>query len=112
MARGFGGIPGGGVQGMMQQARKVQEQIKQAQEKVEAFVGEGQAGGGAVRAKIDGKNRIRELSIDPELVNPAEVDLLQDTIISALNDAVARVEEHRKELLSAATGGISVPGLF
>lgn len=112
MARGFGGVASGGMQGMLQQARKVQEQIKQANERIEAYVGEGQAGGGAVRAKIDGTNTVRELSIDPELVNPAEVDLLQDTIISALNDAVASVKKYREEQLSGATGGVSIPGLF
>ena len=107
MAKGFNGVPGGNIQGLMQQAQRMQKDMQKAQ--VEA---EGSAGGGAVKCKVNGKYEILTVEIKAEAVDPSDVELLQDMIRAATNDALAKIKSNFDQKLSSVTGGVGVPGLF
>jgi len=92
MARGFGGMPPNMNQ-LMKQAQKMQKQMEQAQEELENKVLEVSAGGGVVKITITGKKEIKDLTIDPAAVDPEDVEMLQDLLISAINEAVRQAEE-------------------
>ena len=110
MAKGFPGIPGN-MQGLLKQAQKMQEDLKKAQEKSEQIEVEAQAGGGMVKVSVNGRNRITSLQIDREVVNPDDIEMLQDLITAAVNEGLARVQEAQKAELAKITGGMSIPGL-
>jgi len=112
MAKGFGGFPGGNMQALLQQAQKMQKEMQKAQGEAEAFEAEGSAGGNAVRCKINGKYEVVDVAIKPEAVDPSDVDLLQDMVKAAVNDALAKVKSNFDEKLSKVTGGVGVPGMF
>jgi len=113
MAKGFNGFPGGGnMQGLMQQAQKMQKEMQKAQEEVENFEAEGSAGGGAVKFKVNGKYEVVTVEIKPEAVDPSDVELLQDMIRAAANDAISKVRENAQARMSKAAGGMNIPGLF
>ena len=106
---------GGGAQNMnsmMKQAQKMQDQITVLQEDIEAREFSATAGGGAVEVVITGKKTIKSLSIKPEVVDPEDIDMLQDLIISAVNEAVNNVEATTETEMSKITGGVAIPGLF
>ena len=94
MAR-FNGFGGGGMnmQQMMKQAQKMQEQMARAQEELEEHEVEGSAGGGMVGVTMNGKKRMLSVSIDPEAVDPEDVEMLEDLITAAANEAYANAEE-------------------
>ncbi|MBE6859518.1 MAG: YbaB/EbfC family nucleoid-associated protein [Ruminococcus sp.] len=106
---------GGGAQNMnsmIKQAQKMQDQITVLQEDIEAREFSATAGGGAVEVVITGKKTIKSLSIKPEVVDPEDIDMLQDLIISAVNEAVNNVEATTETEMSKITGGVAIPGLF
>lgn len=106
---------GGGAQNMnsmIKQAQKMQDQITELQEDIEARDFSATAGGGAVEVVITGKKTIKSLSIKPEVVDPEDIDMLQDLIISAVNEAVNNVEATTETEMSKITGGVAIPGLF
>ena len=106
---------GGGAQNMnsmIKQAQKMQDQITVLQEDIEAREFSATAGGGAVEVVITGKKTIKSLSIKPEVVDPEDIDMLQDLIISAVNEAVNNVEATTETVMSKITGGVAIPGLF
>ncbi|MDD6059621.1 MAG: YbaB/EbfC family nucleoid-associated protein [Ruminococcus sp.] len=106
---------GGGAQNMnsmIKQAQKMQDQITVLQEDIEAREFSATAGGGAVEVVITGKKTIKSLSIKPEVVDPEDIDMLQDLIISAVNEAVSNVEATTETEMSKITGGVAIPGLF
>lgn len=111
MGKGFPGLPGG-MQGLMKQAQKMQEDLAAAQADAENFSAEGSAGGGAVKATANGKYELTALAIKPEAVNPSDVEMLQDLIVAACNDAFGKVKTNLKEKMSKVTGGMNLPGLF
>lgn len=111
MGKGFGGIPGN-MQGLMKQAQKMQENIQKAQEDSEALQAEASAGGGMVKAVANGKNQLISLEIERDVVDPEDVEMLQDLIVAAANEALAKVQESVRQELAKATGGMSIPGLF
>jgi DNA-binding YbaB/EbfC family protein len=100
------------MQGLMQQAQKMQKDMQQAQEEAEAFQVEGSAGGGAVTFVVNGRNEVLRVSVKPEAVDPNDVELLQDMILAAVNDALSKVRKNTEETLAKATGGMKMPGLF
>ncbi len=104
---GFAGIPGGNMQGLMAQAQKMQQQLMDATADLESRVYEGSAGGGVVTCKINGKHQVTELTIKPEAVDPEDVDMLQDMIMAALNDATNKMDADKEETM----GRFSIPGL-
>ena len=109
MARGgFPGIPGGNMQQLMRQAQKMQQQMMKAQEDLDAREYEGTAGGGAVSCKVSGKRQLLSLTID----NPEEVEMLQDMIVAAVNDALKTGEETRESEMAKIGGAAGMGGLF
>ncbi len=111
MARGgFPGIPGGNMQQLMRQAQKMQQQMVQMQQELDERVYEGQASG-MVTCTINGKRELLSLSIKPEVIDPEDVEMLQDMIIVAINDALRKGEETREKEM-ARIGGSGMSGLF
>lgn len=112
MSRGFGGFPGGNMQGLLQQAQKMQKDMQRAQAEVEGLEVEGSAGGGAVKFRVNGKNEVLDVTIAPEAIDPSDVEMLQDMVRLAANDALSKIRVQTEEKLSKVTGGMKVPGLF
>ena len=108
-------VNGGGAQNMNQmikQAQKMQDQITELQEDIEAREFSATAGGGAVEVTLTGKKTIKSLNLKPEVVDPEDIEMLQDLIISAVNEAVNNIETTTEAEMSKITGGVSLPGLF
>ena len=108
-------IGGGGAQNMNQmikQAQKMQDQITELQEDIEARDFTATAGGGAVEVTLTGKKIIKSLNLKPEVVDPEDIEMLQDLIISAINEAVNNIETTTEAEMSKITGGVALPGLF
>lgn len=106
---------GGGAQNMNQmirQAQKMQDEITVLQEDIEGRDFSATAGGGAVEVTLTGKKTIKSLTLKPEIVDPEDIEMLQDLIISAINEAVNNIETTTESEMSKITGGVSLPGLF
>ena len=97
---------------LMRQAQKMQDQITELQEDIEARDFSATAGGGAVEVVLTGKKTIKSLTLKPEVVDPEDIEMLQDLIISAVNEAVNNIESTTEAEMSQITGGVSLPGLF
>jgi DNA-binding YbaB/EbfC family protein len=97
---------------MIKQAQKMQDQITELQEDIEARDFTATAGGGAVEVTLTGKKTIKSLNLKPEVVDPEDIEMLQDLIISAVNEAVNNIETTTEAEMSKITGGVSLPGLF
>ena len=111
MSKGFN-MGGMNRNQMMQQARKMQEQLLAAQQKAaETEVGS-TAGGGAVKVTAAGDMRIKSLTIDPSAIDTDDVEMLQDMILAEVNDALDSAETMAGQQMSAVTGGLNIPGLF
>ena len=105
----------GGAQNMnamIRQAQKMQDEISELQEEIEAREFSATAGGGAVQVVVTGKKSNKSLTIQPEVVDPEDIEMLQDLVISAINEAINNVEETTETEMSKITGGVSLPGLF
>lgn len=92
-------------------AQQMQTQMAQAQEELREATIETTSGGGAVRVVITGAQELRLLEIDPSAVDPAEVEMLQDLVMAAVNDAVAQSKELERQRMNAVAGGVGMPGL-
>ena len=106
---------GGGnqnVNAMIKQAQKMQDEIVELQNEIEERDFTATVGGGAVEVVVTGKKTIKSLTIKPEVVDKDDIEMLQDLIISAVNEAVNNVEQTTEEEMSKITGGVSLPGLF
>lgn len=105
----------GGAQNMNQvikQAQRMQDQITELQEEIEARDFSATAGGGAVEVVLTGKKIIKSLTLKPEVVDPEDIEMLQDLIISAVNEAINNIEAETETEMGKITGGVSFPGLF
>ena len=111
MSKGFN-MGGMNRNQMMQQARKMQEQLLAAQQKAAETEVRSTAGGGAVKVTAAGDMRIKSLTIDPSAIDPDDVEMLQDMILAAVNDALDSAEAMAGQQMSAVTGGLNIPGLF
>ena len=92
-------------------AQQMQAQMAQAQEELRNTTLEATAGGGAVRVTITGAQEVRSIEIDPSAVDPDEVEMLQDLVLTAVNDAVARSKELERERMASVAGGMGIPGM-
>jgi nucleoid-associated protein EbfC len=96
--------------------RKMMKQLQQAQERIQAEIAalliDGSAGGGMVKVQMDGQKQLKALTIDPEVVNKDDVEMLQDLILAAINEALNRSREMMAAEMSKLTGGMNIPGLF
>ena len=103
---------GGNMQKQLQQAQAMQRQIEQMQAELEEKEFTATAGGGAISVTVSGKKEIRKLEIQKEVVDPDDVEMLQDLIMAAVNEAIRQVEEASESEMSALTGGFGIPGLM
>jgi DNA-binding YbaB/EbfC family protein len=97
---------------IVKQAKKIQEKIAKVQEEMENKTVEASAGGGMVSVTINGKNELLSLRIEKEVVNPEDVDMLQDLIIAAINEGMRKAQEMVAAEMSKVTGGLNIPGMF
>ena len=115
MAKGGfrGGFPGGGAQAnMMKQAQKMQQDFLKMQQELESTEFEFTAGGGAVKATIMGTRALKAIEIDPDVLDPDDVEMLQDMIVAAVNEAMKQAEDASQELMGKMTGGLGLGGGF
>ena len=115
MAKGKGKgmrLPQGMGGGMVQQLQKLQQDMLAAQEALGDEVVEITAGGGAITVAITGHQRIQSITIDPEVVDPDDVEMLQDLVVAAVNEAIEKSQNLAAERMGALTGGLGIPGLF
>lgn len=97
---------------MMKQAQQLQQKMAELQERLNLVEMTGASGAGLVQVTVNGKGELRGLKIDPSLVDPAEVEVLEDLIIAAFNDAKGKVEAHMSEEMGKMTGGMGLPAGF
>jgi nucleoid-associated protein EbfC len=97
---------------MMKQVKKMQEQMLKTQEELGNKTVEGTAGGGTVRVTVNGHIKVTAVVIKPEAVDPDGVEMLQDLILTAINDAMTKAEEMAGKEIFKLTGGMNIPGLF
>ena len=104
---------GGGqsMNAMLQQAQKMQEEMAALQEELESREYEVSAGGGAVTVKINGQKQILSLDIQPEIVDPDDIETLSDILVAAVNEAIKRVEDTNNAEMSKVTGALGMPGM-
>ncbi len=106
-------IPGGMDKGgMMKRIQQMQEDMERVQAEVEASSFSASAGGGAVEAVVNGKHEVLSVSISPDVVDPDDVEMLQDMVIVAVNEAIRKASEAMDKGIEAAKGGLSIPGLM
>ncbi|NLY44010.1 MAG: YbaB/EbfC family nucleoid-associated protein [Clostridiaceae bacterium] len=112
MARG--GFPGmgGNINSMIKQAQKLQKEVAKLQEELEQRTVEASVGGGAVTVIASGKKEIKEIKINPEVVDPDDIEMLQDLILAAVNEAIRKADEMVTSEMGKLTGGFNIPGLF
>ncbi len=106
----FGNIPGMG--NMMKQVQKMAEDTQRMEEELAQQRFESSSGGGMVKAVSNGKGEILEIVIDPQVVDPEDVEMLQDLVVSAVRDAIETANQTREARMKELTGGLNVPGLF
>ena len=115
MARG-GGFPGmmggGNLQQLARQAQKMQQNIEKIQAELDERQFEASSGGGMVTVKVNGKKEVLEIAIKPEAVDPEDVEMLQDMVLAAVNEAIHQASETVEREMSKVTGGMNMPGLF
>ncbi len=111
---GFRGMPGGGMNqmAMVKQAQKMQQDMLRMQEELENKVFTASAGGGMVTASVSGSRELKNLEIKPEAVDPDDVEMLQDMIIAAINEAMRAAETESQNNMARLTGGMNLGGLF
>ncbi len=103
---------GGNMQQLARQAQKLQQQMEKVQADLEAREFEASAGGGMVNVKVNGKKEVLAIEIKPEAVDPDDVEMLQDLVLAAVNEALRIAGETTEQEMGKLTGGISMPGLF
>lgn len=108
-SRGMGGMGGGNMNNMIRQAQKMQQDMLKAQEELESKTYEAAAGGGVVSAAVSGRKELVSVTIDPEAVDPDDVEMLQDLIVAAVNEALRKATEDAASQMSRLTGGLNLP---
>ncbi|MBE5039637.1 YbaB/EbfC family nucleoid-associated protein [Ructibacterium gallinarum] len=106
------GMGGGNMNQMIKQAQKMQEQMMKMQEEIEAKTYTATAGGGAVQVVVSGKREIQEITLKPEVVDPDDIEMLQDLIVAAVNEGLRKMEADSSAQMGQLTGGLNIPGLF
>ena len=110
---GFRGMPGGMNQAaMMKQAQKMQQELLRMQEEQENKTYTAKAGGGMVSATVNGKQEVVALEINPEAVDPDDVEMLQDMVMAAVNEAMRNADADAAQNMSRLTGGLNLGGMF
>ena len=97
---------------MMNKIRKMQREMMEAQKRLEESIFTGTAGGGMVKVEVKGDKTIVSIDIDADILNPEDKEMIQDTIMMAINDAMRKVDEETQDVMGAFTGGMGWPGMF
>lgn len=97
---------------MMRQVQKMQQDMQEKQAELDARVYDVSAGGGVVKVKINGKKEVLNIDIDPEIVDPDDIETLSDILVAAVNEAIKKVESTSDAEMGKITGGLNMPGLF
>jgi len=97
---------------ILKQAQQLQAQLAKAQEELSKAEYEASSGGGAVTVKIDGQQKVQSVKISPEVMNPEDVELLEDMVMTAMNEAVSKSQEAAAQQLGGLTSGLKIPGLM
>lgn len=111
MGKGFN-MGGGGMGNIMKQAQMMQKQMAKMQEDISKAEFTESVGGGAVTVVVDGKKNLKSLKIDKDAFDPEDIGELEDMLISAINNALAKAEEASSSQLGELTGGLNIPGMF
>ena len=111
--KGFGGgMMPGNMNQILKQAQKMQDNVQKMQQGLEAKEFEVSVGGGAVTVKVNGKKEVLDVTMKPEVVDPDDIEMLQDLVISAVNEALRKVDEAQSSQMCKMAGGMNIPGLF
>jgi hypothetical protein len=109
-----GGFPGGGMpnnmNNLMKQAQRMQKQMQEMQEELDAKSFEAVVGGGVVKAEVNGKKELKKITIQKEAVDPDDVEMLEDLIVAAVNEAIRKADHEVNQQMSQLTGGMNLPG--
>ena len=107
------GMRGGpqNMQGMLKQAQKMQDDMAELQEELNSREYEVSAGGGAVTIKLNGKKEVQSIDIQPEIVDPDDIETLSDVLIAGINEAIRKVEDTNAAEMEKITGGLGLPGI-
>ena len=97
---------------MLKQAQDMQRRLAEVQEELAQASNEGSAGGGVVKAVVQGGNRVESITIEREVVDPEDIEMLQDLVVAAVNDALDAASKEATAKMGAITGGLNIPGLF
>ena len=100
-----------GMANLQRMAQQMQQEMLRVQNELEATIVDGSAGGGVVTATVTGKQEVVSVTIDPSAVDPADVEMLQDLVVAAINDAIRASRALEAEKMAAVTGGLKIPGL-
>jgi DNA-binding YbaB/EbfC family protein len=103
---------GGGMQNLMRQANQLQSKVKKLQEELAEREYEGTSGGGAVSVKMKGENQVIALKISDDVAKSGDIEMLQDLIVTATNDALKKAKETHTAEMAKVTGGMGIPGMF
>jgi DNA-binding YbaB/EbfC family protein len=103
---------GQGQGNMMAKIQQMQEDMKKTQEALESEMVNVTAAGGAITMVITGHQRVQSIKLDPSLVDPTDIQMLEDTLVAAVNEAILASQEHAAKRLESVTGGVSIPGLM
>lgn len=106
------GAPQGGQAAMLERLQNMQADMERTQQEVEATDFIASAGGGAVEATVTGAKVLKDIKINPEVVDPEDIEMLQDMVIAAVNEALRKAEEAMEKGIEKARGGLNIPGLF
>jgi len=106
---GMPGMGGGNMGQLLQQAQKMQREVERVQEEIKNSIIDATSGGGVVKVTINGNHELKSLTIDPKAVDPDDVEMLQDLIIAACNEASRKLEEYSAAKMNDVTGGVKMP---
>lgn len=106
--KSMGGLGGGNMQALLKQAQKMQEEMAKAQEEITNSEFEGTSGGGAVKATVGGDKFVKFIEIEPDVVDPEDIEMLSDLVAAAVNEALRKVDDMTKEKMGAFSGGMGM----
>ena len=112
LPKGYGGGGSNNIQQLARQAQKIQDDMEAASAELEAKEYEAAAGGGAVKVTVTGKLEVVKVDIQPEVVDPEDVEMLSDLIMAAVNEAIRTAAKEKEERMDAISGGLNIPGMF
>lgn len=110
LPQGMGGGPSN-MQGMLKQAQKMQEMIEAKKQELEEREYVTSSGGGMVEITVNGKHEVKAIGINPEVVDPEDVEMLEDMLLAAFNEAMRQIDEVEEKEMNSITGGLNIPGL-